>query len=203
MCFCAAFHQRDIRKLLLFFYQVNEKHWFEAFVPCGQFKYWPVCRSQSSVVTAAAGLLLNTLNRYAPANWNVIVLSRENALGEDCRRVFRRDVTISFKPATLNWSPYGTCSDKQWMYTLRMDMLRCLCLDRQWVITPSEFALMLQMFLKIWMHQQNWEANCFCSHFETSSDSFRFLVRLLTNFCVLVRLNYVSKQGLFFFYILP
>lgn len=122
---------------------------------------------------------------------------RGNALGEDGWRVFRRDVTISFKPVKLNWSQYGTCSEKQWMCTLHMNMLYCLYLDRWWVITPSEFAFMLRIFFKIWIYQQNWEANWSCSYFETSSDSFSFLVRLLTNFGALVHLNYVSKRRFF------
>lgn len=43
-----------------------------------------------------------TLNRYAYANSNVTALAQGNALGEDCYRIFRQDVTISFKAVKLN-----------------------------------------------------------------------------------------------------
>lgn len=96
-------------------------------------------------------------------------------------------------PTMAHVQTRNECTHFEWMCCT-------VCLDRWWVITPSEFVFMLQIFFKIWMHQRKWEANCSCSYFETSSDSFRFLVRLLTNFCVLVRLNYVSKRGLFLYF---
>lgn len=61
-----------------------------------------------------------------------------------------------------------------------------------------ESAFMFRIFFKIRMHHANWEANWFCSCFKISSDSFRSLVRLLTNFRVLVSLNYISEQSCFF-----
>lgn len=114
-----------------------------------------------------------TLNRYAPADWDVIVLSQGNARGEDCWRVFKWNVTVSFCEAVL-------ITTLAW-YMFRQGIGFCI----------------LRIFFKLWMPRQHWGADCLCSHFKISSDSFRFLVQLLANFCDLVGLNYASKQRLF------
>lgn len=94
------------------------------FFRCAQFKYWTVSWNVISNDCSWLRVVDCTLKRYAPDKWNVIVLSQGNSTGEDCWKLVKQDVTISFKDAKL----YRKA--KEWMSALHY-------LDRWWVIVPS------------------------------------------------------------------
>lgn len=110
------------------------------------------------------------------------------------RRLFEGiDIICPFLTETCKAGQANNMRTLRSMWFYRMSLSSFII----WVIMPSLFAFVLQIFLEVQMHQQNREANCFCFHIKILSDSFRFHMQLLTNFRVLVHLNYVTNKGSF------